>query len=159
MKALLFSLRPDALAEGGLLAALEGQAHALRTRYGLEVDTRWEAEPSLSPAAQTAAYRIAQEALHNVVKHAGASRVQLEAVTEGDGLRLRVEDNGQGFDPEQIPAGTLGQRSMRERATDAGGQLQVSSTPGRGTAVTLWLPLQGEHPAAHPTPEQKKVTP
>lgn len=85
--------------------------------------------------------------------------MQLEAVTEGGGLRLRVEDNGQGFDPEQIPAGTLGQRSMRERATDAGGQLQVSSTPGRGTAVTLWLPLQGEHPAAHPTPEQKKVTP
>lgn len=145
MKALLFSLRPDALAEGGLLAALEQQAHALRTRYSLTISTEWAGtgttEPSLSPTAQMAAYRVAQEALHNVVKHAQASEVWLRVQQTGGQLRLTVEDNGRGFDPQASGTGTLGQRSMRERAAEAGGRLEVGSRPGEGTRVELWLPL------------------
>ncbi|WP_261664026.1 sensor histidine kinase [Deinococcus sp. Marseille-Q6407] len=142
MKALLFSLRPDALAEGGLLAALDQQVNALRARHGLQVQTDWPAEePLLSPAAQTAAYRIALEALHNVVKHAHAQQVNITLQQEGNQLHLTVQDDGQGFDPQAAGGGTLGQRSMRERAAGAGGRLQVSSAPGQGTTVQLWLPL------------------
>ncbi|MDO4264662.1 MAG: histidine kinase, partial [Deinococcus sp.] len=154
MKALLFSLRPDALAEGGLLAALEQQVHALRTRHGLNVQTRWDAEPPLSPAAQTAAYRIALEALHNVVKHAHAQQVRLELTQEGDQLHLSVQDDGRGFAQQAGGSGTLGQRSMRERAAGAGGRLSVQSAPGQGTTVQLWLPLAPGHTvqSSAPTP-------
>lgn len=148
MKALLFSLRPDALEEGGLIAALAQNAHALEARHGLTVHAELGREPSLSPGAQAAAYRIAQEALHNVVKHARASRVWLSVREEGDSVTLTVRDDGRGFDPAALPGGTLGQRSMRERAQGVGGTLAVRGTPGAGTTVTLTLPaMPGAVPA------------
>ena len=159
MKALLFSLRPDALAEGGLLAALEQQVHTLRTRHGLNVHTRWGEEPPLTPAAQTAAYRIALEALHNVVKHAHAQQVQVELAQVGERLHLRVQDDGHGFDQQAASGGTLGQRSMRERAAGAGGHLEVRSAPGQGTAVELWLPLAPEPATEQPTSTEKTELP
>lgn len=140
MKALLFSLRPDALEEGGLIAALTQNAHALEARHGLTVHAGLGREPRLSPAAQAAAYRVIQEALHNVVKHASASQVWLGVREEGGTVTLTVRDDGRGFDPAALPGGTLGQRSMRERAQGAGGTLDVRSKPGAGTAVTLTLP-------------------
>ncbi|WP_394649738.1 sensor histidine kinase [uncultured Deinococcus sp.] len=140
MKALLFSLRPDALEEGGLVAALSQHAHALEARHGLSVHAELGAEPSLTPDTQAAAYRVAQEALHNVVKHARAGAVWLSLRQEGDEVRLEVRDDGRGFDTAAAGRGTLGQRSMRERAAGVGGALRVSSAPGEGTAVVLTLP-------------------
>ncbi|GMA16716.1 sensor histidine kinase [Deinococcus metallilatus] len=140
MKALLFSLRPDALEEGGLIAALTQNAHALGARHGLTLHADLGREPSLSPAAQAAAYRVAQEALHNVVKHARASQVWLSVREEAGLVTVEVRDDGRGFDPAALPGGTLGQRSMRERAQGAGGTLDVQSRPGTGTTVTLTLP-------------------
>lgn len=145
MKALLFSLRPDALEEGGLVAALSQHAHALEARHGLKVHATLNAEPPLSAEAQAAAYRIAQEALHNVVKHARASQVWLSLREEGGQVRLTVRDDGRGFDPQAQGRGTLGQRSMRERAAGVGGSLSVESGAG-GTKVTLRLPAQTETP-------------
>ena len=142
MKALLFSLRPDALEEGGLIAALGQHAHALEARHGLRVTAELGAEPPLSPAAQAAAYRVVQEALHNVVKHARAEQVWLAVRREAGAVVLTVRDDGRGFDPGAQGRGTLGQRSMRERAADAGGTLRVDSGPGQGTTVTLTLPAQ-----------------
>ncbi|KQR04457.1 sensor histidine kinase [Deinococcus sp. Leaf326] len=140
MKALLFSLRPDALEEGGLVAALSQHAHALEARHGLNVHAELGAEPSLTPDAQAAAYRVAQEALHNVVKHARAESVWLSLRQEGEEVRLEVRDDGRGFDTAAAGRGTLGQRSMRERAAGVGGALRVGSAPGEGTAVVLTLP-------------------
>ncbi|MFC5848644.1 sensor histidine kinase [Deinococcus petrolearius] len=140
MKALLFSLRPDALEEGGLVAALSQHAHALEARHGLGVHAELGAEPPLTPDAQAAAYRVAQEALHNVVKHARAGAVWLSLRQEGEEVRLEVRDDGRGFDTAAAGRGTLGQRSMRERAAGVGGALRVSSAPGEGTAVVLTLP-------------------
>ncbi|MBZ9714732.1 sensor histidine kinase [Deinococcus multiflagellatus] len=140
MKALLFSLRPDALEEGGLVAALTQHAHALEARHGLTVHADLRAEPDLDPDAQAAAYRVAQEALHNVVKHARAAQVWLSLSQTGDMVTLHVRDDGRGFDPGAQGRGTLGQRSMRERASGAGGTLVVDSAPGQGSAVTLTLP-------------------
>ncbi|GGM04394.1 sensor histidine kinase [Deinococcus aerophilus] len=140
MKALLFSLRPDALEEGGLVAALTQHAHALEARHGLTVHARLRHEPALTPDTQAAAYRVAQEALHNVVKHARAHEVWLEVLEEKAEVVLTVRDDGRGFDPGARGRGTLGQRSMRERAAGAGGTLTVRSAPGEGTCVTLRLP-------------------
>lgn len=140
MKALLFSLRPDALEEGGLVAALAQHAHALEARHGLTVHARLASEPPLTPDAQAAAYRVAQEALHNVVKHARARNVWLEVAHDGPAVTVGIRDDGRGFDTAAAGRGTLGQRSMRERAAGAGGTLEVRSAAGQGTAVTLRLP-------------------
>ncbi|MFD2609917.1 sensor histidine kinase [Deinococcus taklimakanensis] len=141
MKALLFSLRPDALEEGGLVAALAQHVHALEARHGLTVHAGLGAEPHLTPEAQAAAYRVAQEALHNVVKHARATQVWLSVAQAGGVVTVSVRDDGRGFDPQATGRGTLGQRSMRERAVGAGGTLDVQSAPGEGTLVTLRLPV------------------
>ncbi|MFC4425924.1 sensor histidine kinase [Deinococcus navajonensis] len=146
MKALLFSLRPDALEEGGLVAALAQHAHALEARHGLHVEAELRTEPLLSPDAQAAAYRVAQEALHNVVKHARASRVWLSVHEAFGVVTVTVRDDGRGFDPAAQGRGTLGQRSMRERATGVGGLLDVQSAPGEGTLVSLRLPAAAGAP-------------
>jgi signal transduction histidine kinase len=158
MKALLFSLRPDALEEGGLVAALTGHAQAMEARHGLTVFADLPAEPHLTPDAQAAAYRVAQEALHNVVKHARAHQVWLSVVQAGGWVTLTVRDDGRGFDPEEQGRGTLGQRSMRERAAGAGGTLEVRSVQATevgtasetksGTTVTLRLPAAPAEPQA-----------
>ncbi|MFT2720644.1 sensor histidine kinase [Deinococcus sp. A31D244] len=142
MKALLFSLRPDALEEGGLIAALTQHAHALEARHGLQVHADLRREPDLAPDVQAAAYRVAQEALHNVVKHARAAQVWVSLVQDGPHVTLTVRDDGRGFDPQAQGRGTLGQRSMRERAAGAGGTLTVQSGADgmAGTTVTLTLP-------------------
>lgn len=148
MKALLFSLRPDALEEGGLIAALTQHAHALEARHGLSVHTELREEPDLSPDAQAAAYRVAQEALHNTVKHARAQAVWLSVTQDAAHVTLSVRDDGRGFDVTAQGRGTLGQRSMRERAAGAGGTLEVLSAPGQGTRVTLTLPRAPQATAA-----------
>ncbi|GGK93835.1 histidine kinase [Deinococcus radiotolerans] len=140
MKALLFSLRPDALEEGGLIAALTQHAHALEARHGLTVHADLREEPDLSPDAQAAAYRVAQEALHNTVKHARARAVWLSVTQDAAHVTLSVRDDGRGFDVNAQGRGTLGQRSMRERAAGAGGTLLVRSAADQGTLVTLTLP-------------------
>lgn len=109
--------------------ALRRQAEALGVRYGLEVSVL-ATEPELGPSAKHALYRIAAEAMHNVIKHARASRLR---GLLGDG-ELVVEDDGEGFDPGSATSG-FGLGTMRERAAQAGGSLEVSSAPGRGTRV------------------------
>lgn len=158
MKALLFSLRPDALEEGGLVAALTQNAHALEARHGLTVHASLKVEPPLTPAAQAAAYRVAQEALHNTVKHARATAVWLGVRQEGTRVLVEVRDDGRGFDPAALRGGTLGQRSMRERAQGVGGTLTVQSTPGKGTVVTLTLPAAEQTATPQATaPERDEV--
>jgi signal transduction histidine kinase len=132
MRALIFELRPESLAEEGLVAALARQAAAAKARYELEVRTQLGAEPELSLERKEALYRIAQEAMHNAVKHAEAC---------GEVLVLTVADDGKGFDPTAEFPGHLGQRSMRERAEAIGARLSVTSQPGAGTEVRLELPL------------------
>jgi signal transduction histidine kinase len=88
-------------------------------------------------------YRITQEALRNIAKHANAKNVDVELWAGADTIRLRIHDNGVGFDQKGVPAG-LGLASMRERARLLGGKLTVDSEPGAGTELTVELPVQGE---------------
>lgn len=146
MRALIFELRPESLAEEGLVAALEKQAAALRARKQIEVMTTLTAEPSIPLEAKHALYRIAQEALHNIGKHARASRVVLSLQQPGDDLLLEVRDNGRGFDTTASFPGHLGLKSMQERAEKCGGHTTIDSQPGQGTSICVRFPLAGGSP-------------
>src|SRR5437879_6847457 len=115
MRALIFELRPESLETEGLVAALTKQVAALRTRHKLVVDADLDHEPDLPIEMKHALYRIAQEALHNIVKHARASSVALQLARQGKEVILQVRDNGRGFDPTGSFPGHFGVRSMQER--------------------------------------------
>jgi len=141
MRALIFELQPEALQEEGLVAALEKQAAAIQARHGITVHTALGPEPAVPDAVKEALFRIGQEALHNTAKHARAQTIQLTLAVDGAELALTVSDDGRGFDPTGAFPGHLGLRSMRERATAAGGTLAVESAPGQGTRVCVRVAL------------------
>ena len=144
MRSLIFELRPESLEQEGLVAALEKQAAALRTRDGIVVDANLCTEPEASLPVKETLYRVSQEALNNVAKHARADRVTLSLTQNGGRLTLAVRDDGRGFDPRQPFPGHLGLRSMRERVEQVGGQFTLESTPGRGTEIRAEVPLAEE---------------
>ncbi|MHB2021640.1 MAG: GAF domain-containing sensor histidine kinase, partial [Candidatus Xenobia bacterium] len=140
MRSLIFELRPESLDSEGLVAALERHLGALQARHRIEVASQLAAEPPLSSEGRHALYRVAQEALNNIVKHAAASHVDLTLSADHRNVTLTIADDGQGFDgPGDVP-GHLGLRSMRERMATVGGSLQIDSTPGQGTRVLAILP-------------------
>ena len=138
-------LRPSALDDHGLMPAVEAQLKRFSARTGVEVALSSDGSPdSLAEDVQTAVYRILQEALANVGRHAGATAVAVDIHAEGGRLELRVRDDGEGFDPLAVTHGNgnrngagLGLSGMAERARLAGGELDVRSAPGGGTTVTL----------------------
>ena len=142
MRALIFELRPESLANEGLIAALTKQADSLRARHGVGVATDLCDEPDLPLERKEVLYRIAQEALHNTVKHAHASKVELWMRCGEQEIVLKIHDNGTGFDPSGSFPGHLGLKSMRERAARLGGTLEVESAPGRGTRLCARIPNQ-----------------
>jgi len=141
MRALIFELRPESLEMEGVVAALTKQTASLQARHHIEVETAFGDEPRLPLPTKEALYRIAQEALNNIVKHARASRVNVRLETGDGSVRLEIGDNGIGFDPHGEFAGHLGLRSMRERAEKAGGTFTVESAPDQGTRILVWIPL------------------
>jgi PAS domain S-box-containing protein len=140
MRALLFELRPESLATEGLVAALTKQAAVLTLRHELVVETALGDEPDVSLETKEALFRIAQEALHNIVKHARARTVQIHLSQEDGGIILSVRDDGAGFDPTGSFPGHIGQHSMRERAERLGGTVTVESAVGQGTCIVVRLP-------------------
>jgi signal transduction histidine kinase len=147
LRRLLFELRPPALDEAGLGAALElfltdSSAH---DGFDWRVENRLEDEPA--PEARAILYRVALEALTNVRKHARASQVEVLLERRGVGVAVRIRDDGTGFElpePDAPPEpGHFGLVSMRERAEAAGGRFAMASTPGHGTTVDFWMPEKG----------------
>lgn len=109
-------------------------------RGQIEVDTEIELDDRLSGEEERVVYRLAQEALNNVVKHAGAKRASLSASVADGALRIVIGDDGAGFDPSATGQGR-GLAGMRERAALLGGRIEVRSEPGKGTEVLATLPL------------------
>jgi PAS domain S-box-containing protein len=140
MRALIFELRPGNLEQDGLTRALRTHSAALQGRIGLPVVVESSLTERLPLAIEEALYRIAQEALHNVVKHAGARQVRVELDRAGSGVRLRVEDDGKGFDPQRVPDGHLGLTGMRARADRIGAKFTCRSEPGQGTTIEVAVP-------------------
>jgi signal transduction histidine kinase len=143
MRALILELRPGALSEEGLVAALTKQAAALSAREGVvfEVDGPGE-RLLLEPEVEEQLYRVGQEALANVVKHARASSATVCIAAEDDTVSIEVSDDGRGFDPAVVGPEHFGLRSMRGRVADLGGRLEVRSTPGRGTVLRVEVPAE-----------------
>lgn len=141
LRALIRELRPATLDQLGLVAALEDLAERVGqgAEIELEADLVVQAE-HLDPELETAVYRLVQEALNNIVKHAGATHVDLQIRSSEGRLDVLVADDGRGFEPTDRHAG-FGLSGMRERVELVGGELQVESVPGAGTKVTASVPL------------------
>jgi signal transduction histidine kinase len=135
MRALIFELRPETLEKDGLVVALERHAAATQARHEIAVETALGEEPDVPLATKEALYRVAQEAMHNAVKHARPTRISLILARGPDGLVLEVRDDGIGFEPTGSFPGHLGLVSMRERVQHLGGTVDVESAPGCGTAI------------------------
>jgi len=144
MRALILELRPESLAAEGLVGALARLASALRARHRLAVDEQLGDEPDLPLPTKEALYRVAQEALNNVVKHARATHVALSLIATDDEIELLVRDDGKGFDPTAGFPGHLGLQSMRERIAQLAGSLTLASAPGEGTTVRAHVPRRSE---------------
>lgn len=142
VKRISFSVMPSALVDFGLEAALQGLCNQVRKSSSLTIDLQYvrETDRNLSFEVAIAAYRIAQEGLNNILKHAGAQHVDLHIIEKDDELFLLVEDDGKGFD-KTIETRGYGLRSMEERAKLLGGSFDVHSEPGKGTAIEVHLPI------------------
>jgi len=142
VRRLAVELRPSALDDFGLVPAIERLAGTLAEQSELVVDLEARlGEQRLPAEAETALYRIVQEALTNVVKHASARRVSITLVRKEGFAVVVVEDDGQGFDPRTTRTGSLGFVGMRERVELVGGRLTVESAPGAGTTVAAEVPV------------------
>lgn len=147
VRKLSLDLRPAALDELGLSAALEWHIERYQHQTGIKVTFRKALLPKRLPDPQaTAVYRIVQEALTNVARHASASEVSVEIACEGQHLRMQVTDNGCGFDTAAVLRTGSAERhfglvGLQERAALLGGKARVRSKPGQGTTITVELPL------------------
>ncbi len=151
MRALLVELRPSALTEKPLSELVQALCTATASRAQVPVDFEARGACTLAPEVQITLYRIAQEALNNVVKHADARAVRVRLACEAEAVELEVADDGRGFDVETAAPDSFGQAIMRERAAEIGAALQVRSAVGTGTTVTVvWRPPGGgaSEPAA-----------
>jgi signal transduction histidine kinase len=144
LRELIFELRPPSLSEEGLAATLRKEVDVLQRVHEREIELRITGAARPGPAAEENVLRIAQEALHNALKHAGPGRIELRMETRDGRLLVTVADSGAGFDPDEagLRSRRLGLTSMEERARALGGTLAISSTPGEGTTVTLELPCR-----------------
>src|SRR6267378_150562 len=145
VRAMIYDLRPPELTELGLAEAIRNYASEWEARCGIKVGSQLDLKDTgLNPMEELAIYRVMQEALQNVHKHAHASAVGLAWSRANDNWVLHVTDDGMGFDLVKAARHkkSVGLLSMRERAELIGGSLQIQSTPGKGTAVTLLLPIE-----------------
>ena len=144
LRQLSHELRPTILDDWGLVPALKFLAEGVTARTGLFIKVEGESTPSLSPLLATTLYRIVQEALTNVTRHAKATQVKVTIQHELQTLRCSIKDNGVGFDVSSLSARTgergLGLIGIRERLNSLGGSPSLVSTPGQGTELVITIP-------------------
>lgn len=142
LRAAVTELRPAALDEDGLVATLRNHVRVLDRAHAARVTFTCDGVRALPATQEEALLRVAQEALHNALRHSGADLVEVTLARSGGGAALRVTDNGQGFVPSAVRrAGRhLGLVSMRDRASGVGGRLAVHSEPGTGTTIEMEVP-------------------
>ncbi len=155
VRGLASRLRPAAL-DIGLASALEGLIEEFRASLGIPIDWHNELPAGLAidDAAATGVFRLVQEALTNVARHAGARHAEVLLQAHPGHLSLRVQDDGSGFDAGDTARGPgFGLTGMRERATALGGRLEITSEPGQGTTLEATIPLAADRTASHDSPE------
>ena len=141
---LSYRLHPSVLDDLGLVEALKAECERVARSDSVRVDVDADKIPANLPKdVALTVYRVSQEALRNIGRHAKASTVQLSVSLSEGGLRLAVKDNGSGFEPALLARRpSLGHASMRERIRSQGGWLNIQSTPGQGTTIMAWVPIR-----------------
>ncbi len=165
LRRVISALRPGVLDQLGLIPALRGVAEALLQPLGIHLALEIEGITERLPSeVELILFRIAQEAMHNVARHSGATHVWLRLIHREGELIMEVQDNGRGFDPTAVTvegAGRgLGLAGMRERASLIGGQLEINSQPGQGTTIRVripWPSLVGLTASARPMEARQEV--
>ena len=145
IRRLIHDLRPNALDDLGLVPALKEYLSRCEQESGLAIRFTAEAGDRMPARVETALFRIVQEAVNNVIKHAEAHRVDVDLSCQDRTATLRIADDGRGFDPSRTPTGShVGLWSMQERVRQLGGQFRLQSSPGDGTVVSVAVPLGQE---------------
>jgi signal transduction histidine kinase len=144
--ALSYRLHPSILEDLGLVEALQSECERFSRTCPVRLEMNMQDVPDKVPHdVALCLFRIAQEGLHNLARHAGATRAEVRLRPLNDGLQLVVKDNGVGFDPAKHHAGaSLGHAGMRQRVFFLGGTIGIDSSPGHGTMIAAWVPLKGE---------------
>lgn len=150
LSALIQALRPVALANKDLAVALRELCHDWEQRNGIVCAITIPETLTMAPEVEQQVFRVAQEALANIARHSGATRVEVHAADEQRILALRIRDNGRGFDVARANARGLGLSSMRERVAELGGTLTIASAAG-GTSIEARVPLTQPAPPASAT--------
>jgi signal transduction histidine kinase len=142
MRLLLYELRPQALEQEGLIRTIEQRFDAVERRAGIKATVDYQAPEGLNlpQSMERELYYLTMEALNNALKHAQASAVTVLVRLSPAEVRLEIADDGRGFDPLQVVGG-YGLGDMRERAERLGGRLEISSAPGKGTRISVWVDL------------------
>ncbi len=149
LRAISLDLRPSMLDDLGLIPTLEWYCSEIQRRHGLEVEFSSDMNgPKIPDRIEASLYRIVQEGLGNIVKHAKAKRASVDIVQHHQNISLKITDNGQGFDPGELPAWQSqrhcsGILNMKERAAMLGGSFHLASAPGEGAVLTFEIPLSG----------------
>jgi two-component system sensor histidine kinase UhpB len=151
VRRLSLGLRPSLLDDLGLAPALERLVEDVRMHYPMQLSIEMSGiiEQKLPDDIATAIFRIVQEALSNIMKHSGAQQATIRIRRDHDRVLAEISDNGCGISPAVVkspPAGHLGLRGMRERASLLGGRFELDTAPARGTRITVAIPVEG---AAH----------
>lgn len=151
MRLLIFELHPPAVEGEGLVGALKTRLSAVESRGGIAVNLEVEGnENQLTPEVVGALYRVAQEALNNSIKHAGASSVKINLAISNNALRLTISDDGHGFIVDKaLTEGGMGLRSMFERVKSLGGEIEINSAPEKGTVIEAVIPILIRERAVH----------
>jgi signal transduction histidine kinase len=147
-------LRPPVLDDHGLIAALEHLAQDMGQTWGVQVDFQSEVRfEHLSATVENTVYRVVQECLNNVHKHAGVDQAKVRLVHEGDWLIIEIADKGKGFDRRKVSEKRYGLVGIQDRARILGGECNIDSRPGAGARVVVRLPLTaGDDFATSPAP-------
>lgn len=156
---LAHSLRPGYLDSFGIIAAIEMEANEFQQRTGISCTlAHTDEDIELNPDVSIALFRIFQESLTNIMKHAQADAVEVTVSDQGDCVSLTIVDNGRGFaDAERLKPRSFGLRGIQERVEHFGGEVKISSTPGKGTTVAVSIPHPGADAAANGALPQKNL--
>jgi NarL family two-component system sensor histidine kinase LiaS len=142
MRALLLHLRPVHLDGKNLAQALERLVGELKVKVPMDIAVDVDSTILFHPSAEDHLFRIAQEALSNTLRHAKATKMAMKLERDGKKAKLSFTDNGVGFDLEEKKQASYGLLTMEERINELGGNIQVHTAPGEGTAIEMWLPLE-----------------
>jgi signal transduction histidine kinase len=144
MRTLLFELRPDMLGDVDLADLYRHLANAFTGRTRIPVIYTQEGQSELQPVVKETFYRIAQEALNNINKHAEASQVQIQLTQDEERVEVIIQDDGCGFDMRSLSPENMGLKIMRERAEAVAAEIDINSTPGAGTHIHMYWKAREE---------------